>query len=62
MEDSESELFLSSPIEGATVAMLAVFYFDSLPPIEGGERTLAGRLEREMRRLTSMVWDDTYAR
>ena len=38
------------------------FFFDSLPPIEGGERTLAGRLAREMRGLTSMVWDDKYAR
>ena len=34
------------------------FHFDSLPPIEGGERTLAGRLEREMHGLTSMAWDD----
>ena len=38
------------------------FQFDSLPPIEGGECTLAGRLEREMRGLTNMAWDDKYAR
>ena len=32
------------------------------PQIEGGGRTLAGRLKREMCGLTSMVWDDKYAR
>ena len=35
------------------------------PQIEGGGRTLAGRLEREMRGLTRMAWehwDDKYAR
>ena len=31
-------------------------------PSKEGERTLAGRLVREMRGLTSMTWDDTYAR
>ena len=35
---------------------------DPLPLKKGGERTLAGRLVREMRGLTSMAWDDTYAR
>ena len=39
-----------------------IFYFDPLPPIEGGEHTLAGRLVQEMRGLTSMAWDDKYAR
>jgi hypothetical protein len=31
------------------------------PPIEGGGRTPGGRLEREMRGLTSMAWDDKCA-
>ena len=33
-------------------------------PLKGGKRTLAaaGRLVREMRGLTSMAWDDKYAR
>ena len=40
-----------------------LFHFSIRSPSKGGERTLlAGRLVQEMRGLTSMAWNDKYAR
>ena len=46
-----------------TLRYYRTLQFNSIrSPSKGGERTLAGRLVQEMRGLTSMTWNDKYAR
>ena len=56
-------LYLVEAIVPSEVGVKCDVAFNSIrSPSKGGERTLAGRLVQEMRGLTSMAWDDKYAR
>ena len=41
--------------------LLTIQFSSPPPPVKGGERARGARLEREIRGLTSMVWDEKCA-